>query len=46
MQLNETTDISQRCELLGFVRYVHADAIEEEFLFCESNFTSDIKGRI
>jgi hypothetical protein len=36
MQLNETTDISQCSLLLVFVRYVHADVIKEEFLFCES----------
>jgi hypothetical protein len=36
MQLDETTDISLHSQLLVFVRYVHADAIKEEFLFCES----------
>ena len=36
MQLDETTDISECSQLLVFVRYVHADAIKEEFLFCES----------
>jgi hypothetical protein len=36
MQLDETTSISQCSQLLVFVRYVHADAIKEEFLFCES----------
>jgi hypothetical protein len=35
MQLDGTTDTSQRSQLLVFVRYVHADAIKEEFLFCE-----------
>jgi len=32
----KTTDISQCSQPLVFVRYVHADAIKEEFLFCES----------
>ncbi|XP_042203602.1 protein ZBED8-like [Homarus americanus] len=35
MQLNETTDVSQCSQLLVFVRYMHADAIKEEFIFCE-----------
>lgn len=35
MQLDEATDVSQCSQLLAFVRYVHADAIKEEFLFCE-----------
>ncbi|XP_042208670.1 protein ZBED8-like [Homarus americanus] len=35
MQLDETTDVSQCSQLLVFVRYMHADAIKEEFLFCE-----------
>ncbi|GFU03693.1 protein ZBED8 [Nephila pilipes] len=36
MQLDETTDISNCSHLLVFVRYVSADTIKEEFLFCES----------
>jgi hypothetical protein len=36
MQLDETTDISQCTQFFVFVRYVHADAIKEDFLFCES----------
>jgi hypothetical protein len=32
MNLNKTTDISQRSQLLAFDRYVHADAIKEEFV--------------
>jgi hypothetical protein len=36
VQLDETTDISQRSQILVFVRLVHADEITEEFLFCES----------
>jgi hypothetical protein len=36
MQLDETSDISQCSQLLVFVRYVHTDAIKQEFLFCES----------
>ncbi|GFT76191.1 protein ZBED8 [Nephila pilipes] len=35
MQLDETTDISNCSQLLLFVRYVSADTIKEEFLFCE-----------
>jgi hypothetical protein len=35
MQLDGTTDISQGSQLLVFVRYVHADAIKEEFLSCK-----------
>ena len=35
IQLDETTDVSQCSQLLVFVRYVHADTIKEEFLFCE-----------
>ena len=34
MQLDETTNVSQCAQLLAYVRYMHADAIEE-FLFCE-----------
>lgn len=36
MQLDESSDISNCCQLLVFVRYVCGDAIKEEFLFCES----------
>ena len=36
MQLNESSDISNCCQLLVFIRYVHADTITEEFLLCES----------
>ena len=35
MQLEERTDVSQCAQLLAYVRYMHADAIKEEFLFCE-----------
>ncbi|XP_046861512.1 protein ZBED8-like [Xenia sp. Carnegie-2017] len=35
MQLDESTDVSQCAQLLVYVRYMHADAIKEEFLFCE-----------
>ncbi|GFT49302.1 protein ZBED8 [Nephila pilipes] len=35
MQLDETTDISNCSQLLLFVRYVSADTIKEELLFCE-----------
>jgi hypothetical protein len=37
MQLHEITDISQSSQLLVLVlRFIHADAIKQEFLFCES----------
>ena len=36
LQLDESSDISNCCQLLVFIRYVHADTIKEEFLFCES----------
>jgi hypothetical protein len=35
MQLDENTVISERGQLLVFVRLVHVDQIREEFLFCE-----------
>ena len=35
MQLDESTDVSQCAQLLVYVRYMHADTIKEEFLFCE-----------
>ncbi|XP_035227366.1 protein ZBED8-like [Stegodyphus dumicola] len=35
MQLDETTEITNCSQLLVFVRYVSADTIKEEFLFCE-----------
>lgn len=35
MQLDESTEVSQWSHLLVVVRYVHANAIKEEFLFCE-----------
>jgi len=35
IQLDESTDISQCAQLLAYVRCMHADAIKEEFLFCE-----------
>ena len=40
MQLDESTDVSQCAQLLAYVRYMHADAIKEEFLFCEPLFES------
>ena len=36
LQLDESSDIFNSCQLLVFIRYVHADTIKEEFLFCES----------
>jgi len=35
IQLDESTDVSQCAQLLVYVRYMHTDAIKEEFLFCE-----------
>lgn len=35
IQLDETTDISNCSQLLVFVRYISADTVKEEFLFCE-----------
>ena len=40
MQLDESTNVSQCAQLLAYVRYMHADAIKEEFLFCEPLFES------
>ena len=40
MQLDESTYVSQCAQLLAYVRYMHADAIKEEFLFCEPLFES------
>ena len=36
MHRDESSDISNCCQLLVFVRYFHAVAIKKEFLFCES----------
>ena len=36
LHLDESLDISNYCQLLVFIPYVHADTIKEEFLFCES----------
>ena len=35
LQLDESTDVSLRCQLLVFVRYVKEKKVVEEFLFCE-----------
>ena len=35
MQLDESTNVSQNAQLLAYIRYMHADAFKEEFLFCE-----------
>ena len=35
IQLDKNTDVSQCAQLLAYVRYMHADAIKEEFLFCK-----------
>jgi len=34
IKLDESTDVSQCAKILAYVRYMHADAIKEEFLFC------------
>ena len=36
MQLDESIDVSQCAHFLAYVRYMHAGANKEEFLFCES----------
>ena len=36
LQLDESTDVSNRSQLISFVRYIHLDRIKEEFLFCKS----------
>jgi len=35
IQLDESTDVSQCVQLLAYVRYMHADAMKQEFLFCK-----------
>uniref|UniRef100_UPI003590248B protein FAM200C-like n=1 Tax=Myxine glutinosa TaxID=7769 RepID=UPI003590248B len=35
MQLDESTDVSNHCQLLVFVRYVHEMKLKEEFLLCK-----------
>ena len=35
LQLDESTDVANCCQLLVFVRYLKDNAIKEEFLFCE-----------
>ena len=35
MQLDETTEVSQGAQRLAYVRYMHVDAIKDEFQFCE-----------
>ena len=36
LQLDESQDVAQSCQLLTFVRYVHNNSIKEDFLFCKS----------
>lgn len=36
IQLDESTDITNFAQLMTYVRYEHEQAVEEEFLFCES----------
>ena len=36
IQLDESTDVDNCCQLLAYVRYVKENDIFEEFLFCES----------
>ena len=38
MQLDENTDVFQCVQLLAYARYMHADVIKQEFLFCEPLF--------
>ena len=42
VQLDESTDIPNRCQFLVFARHVHADTMKEEFLFCKT-FSQDAK---
>lgn len=35
IQLDESTDVQSRSQLLAFVRHVHGEDLKEEFLFCE-----------
>ena len=36
LQLDESTDIGNEATLLCFVLYIHADAVHDDFLFCQS----------
>uniref|UniRef100_UPI00358F06DC protein FAM200C-like n=1 Tax=Myxine glutinosa TaxID=7769 RepID=UPI00358F06DC len=36
LQVDETTDVSNCCQLLGVVRYIKDKEVEENFLFCQS----------
>ena len=35
LQIDETTDITKKAQLLGIVRFVDGDSMKEECLFCE-----------
>ena len=35
LQIDETTDITKKAQLLGVVHFVDGDSIREEYLFCE-----------
>jgi hypothetical protein len=34
LQLDESTDISQKCQLLSYIRFVYHDSIIEQFFSC------------
>ena len=40
LQLDESTDVANCCQLLVFVRYLKGNMIKEEFLFCEPLHTT------
>ena len=44
LQLDETTDVSNLCQLVVFVRYVKGAMIKEDFLFCK-HLTTTTKAR-
>ena len=37
LQINESTDISGRTQLLAYIRYIHGDVIATNFFFCKEN---------
>jgi hypothetical protein len=34
LQLDESTDISQKCQLLSYIRFLDGDSVVEQFLSC------------
>mgnify|MGYP003519917957 CR=1 FL=1 len=44
IQLDESNDVADQAQLIGYVRYTSEDNMEEDFLFCQAlptNTTSD-----